>query len=181
MREALNYLLERTAVQKYIYGRGGVASANFVTVPKRYDSPNTHYEFSVEKATALLDGAGWKVGADGIRAKDGKQLKFVFQTSINQPRQKTQAIFKQACQKAGIAVELKAIVASVYFSSDVANPDTYSKFYTDLEEYQTTSDTPDPAVWLRCFYSKEGGAEGEQVAGAEHQPLAEQGIRRGLG
>ena len=55
VREALNYLLERNAVQKYIYGRGGVATANFINVPKAYDSPNMHYEFSVEKAIAVLD------------------------------------------------------------------------------------------------------------------------------
>ena len=40
-------------------------------------------------------------GADGIRAKDGKRLKFLFQTSINAPRQKTQAIVKQACREGG--------------------------------------------------------------------------------
>ena len=77
----------------------------------------------------MLDEAGWKRGADGIRAKDGKQLKFVFQTSINAPRQKNQAIVKQACQKAGIEIELKSVAASVFFSSDVANPDTYPHFY----------------------------------------------------
>ena len=60
------------------------------------------WEFNVDKANQLLDAAGWKRGADGIRAKDGKKLKLVFQTSINTPRQKTQAIVKQACQKAGI-------------------------------------------------------------------------------
>ena len=92
-------------------------------------SKTTKYEFNVDKANDILDKAGWKKGADGIRAKDGKKLKFVYQTSINQPRQKTQAIVKQACQKAGIDIELKAVTASVFFSSDVANPDTYTKFY----------------------------------------------------
>ena len=160
VREALNLLLDRNAVQKYIYGRGGVATPNFVTVPKKYDSPNMKIEFSIEKAVALLDGAGWKPGADGIREKDGKKLKFLFQTSINQPRQKTQQVFKQACQKAGIDLELKSVVASVYFSSDVANPDTYSKFYADLQMYNTTADTPDPALWMRQYY----GAEAAQKA-----------------
>ena len=45
--------------------------------------------------------------ADGIREKGGKKLKFVFQTSINAPRQKTQAVVKQACQRAGIDLELQ--------------------------------------------------------------------------
>jgi peptide/nickel transport system substrate-binding protein len=48
------------------------------------------------------------------------------------------AIIKQAAQKAGIDMELKSITASVFFSSDVANPDTYTKFYCDLEMYTTT-------------------------------------------
>lgn len=122
VREALNYLLDRNAVQKYIYGRGGVATPNVVNVPKKYNSPNMISEFSIEKAMAVLDKAGWKPGSDGIREKDGKKLKFLFQTSINQPRQKTQQVFKQACQKAGIELDLKSVVASVYFSSDVPTP-----------------------------------------------------------
>jgi peptide/nickel transport system substrate-binding protein len=72
----------------------------------------------------VLDEPGWKRGPDGIRAKDGKKLRLIFQTSINAPRQKTQAIVKQTCQKAGIDMELKSVAPSVYFSSDPANPDT---------------------------------------------------------
>ena len=86
----------------------------------------------------MLEAAGWNKGPDGIRAKDGKKLKLVFQTSINTPRQKTQAIVKQACQKAGIDMELKSVTASVFFSSDVANPDTYPHFYCDIQMYTTT-------------------------------------------
>lgn len=155
VRQALNYLLDRDAVHKYIYGRTGPATPDFVNVPKRYRSPNMTYEFSIEKANDVLDKAGYKRGSDGIREKDGKKLKYVFQTSINQPRQKTQQIYKQACQKAGIELELKTVTPSVYFSSDVANPDTYSHFYTDLQMYNTTSDTPDPGWFLRAFLSTE--------------------------
>src|SRR4029078_11439673 len=99
---------------------------------------------NVDKASQLLEDAGWKKGPDGIRAKDGKKLKFVYQTSINTPRQKNQAIVKQACQKAGIEVELKSVVASVFFSSDVANPDTYSHFYCDAQMYKTNMLQHDP-------------------------------------
>ncbi len=118
--------------------------ANFLNNPERFRSKNTKWEFNIDKANQLLDAAGWKRGADGIRAKDGKKLKFVFQTSINAPRQKTQAIVKQACQKAGIDMELKSVTASVFFSSDVANPDTYTKFYCDIQMYTTTMTQPDP-------------------------------------
>ena len=85
-------------MQKFIYGRTGIATANFVNNPPTLPLARTRkFEFNIDKANEILDKAGWKKGADGIRAKDGKKLKFVYQTSINAPRQKTQAIVKQAC------------------------------------------------------------------------------------
>ncbi len=155
VRQALALLVDKDSVEKHIYGRTGVATANFINHPERFRSKTTKYEFNVDKAADLLEKAGWKKGADGIRAKDGKKLKFVYQTSINQPRQKTQAIVKQACQKAGIDIEVKAVVASVFFSSDVANPDTYTKFYCDLQMYNNGPQQPDPEVFLRQFLSTE--------------------------
>jgi peptide/nickel transport system substrate-binding protein len=155
VRQALSLLVDKDSVEKYIYGRTGKATPNFVYNPDRFASKTTKYEFNVDKANAILDKAGWKKGSDGIREKDGKKLKFVYQTSINQPRQKTQAIVKQACQKAGIDIEVKAVTASVFFSSDVANPDTYTKFYCDLQMYNNGPQQPDPAVFLRQFLSTE--------------------------
>ena len=155
VRQAFNLLIDREAIQKFIYGRGGIATASFVNQPQQFKSGKLTYAFDVDKANKILDEAGWKRGADGIREKDGKKLKYVFQTSINGPRQKTQAIIKQACQKAGIDIEIKAVVASVFFSSDVGNPDTYSKFYADMEMYNTTQPQPDPERFLNQCVSWE--------------------------
>jgi peptide/nickel transport system substrate-binding protein len=155
VRQALGLLVDRAGVQAHIYGRGGVATANFVNAPERFASKNTHWEFDIEKANQLLDQGDWKRGGDGVRTKDGKRLKLVFQTSINAPRQKTQAIIKQACQKVGIEMELKSVTPSVYFSSDVANPDTASKFYADLQMYAVLLRQPDPGEFMRQFVSWE--------------------------
>ena len=155
VRQAMNLLIDRDSIEKFIYGRGGVATASFVNEPKQFKSTKLKYEFSIEKANKILDDAGWKKGSDGIREKDGKKLKYVFQTSINAPRQKVQAIIKQACQRAGIDIELKSVTASVFFSSDVANPDTYTKLYVDMEMYTTTQPQPDPERFLNQFTSWE--------------------------
>ncbi|MBM3219780.1 MAG: peptide ABC transporter substrate-binding protein [Candidatus Rokubacteria bacterium] len=155
VRQALNLLVDRASVQEQIYGRTGVATANFLNEPKRFASKATRYELNIDKANQILEQAGWKKGPDGIRAKDGKKLKFLYQTSINAPRQKTQAIVKQAAARAGIDLELKSVTASVYFSSDVANPDTYTKFYTDLQMYTTTMTQPDPELFMNQFTSWE--------------------------
>src|SRR5690242_20344640 len=165
VRDALNLLVDRASVEKFIYGRTGNATANFVNNPDKFNSKNTKFEFNVDKAADILEKAGWKKGGDGIREKDGKKLKFVYQTSINQPRQKTQAIVKQACQKAGIDIEVKAVTASVFFSSDVANPDTYPHFYCDLQMYTTTMTQPDPELFMNQFCSWEASSKANKWQG----------------
>ena len=155
VRQALNVLVDRGSVQEQIYGRTGIATANFLNAPSRFVSKNTKWEFNVDKANQILEAAGWKRGADGIRAKDGKKLKFLYQTSINAPRQKTQAIVKQACAKAGIELELKSITANVFFSSDPANPDTFPHFSSDLQMFTTTMTQPDPQRFMDQFLSWE--------------------------
>jgi peptide/nickel transport system substrate-binding protein len=169
VRQAINLLIDRASIEKYIYGRTASATANFLNAPERVRSKNPKLEFNIEKANAILEAAGWKKGTDGVRAKDGKSLKFAYQTSINAPRQKTQAIVKQACQKAGIEIELKSVVASVFFSSDTANPDTYPHFYCDAQMYNTTMTQPDPQLFMNQYTSwqaatKENKWQGRNVS-----------------
>jgi peptide/nickel transport system substrate-binding protein len=165
VRQALNVLVDRGSVQEEIYGRTGIATANFINAPSRFVSKNTRWEFNVDKANQILDAAGWRRGGDGIRTKDGKKLKFVYQTSINAPRQKTQQIVKQACTKAGIDVELKSITANVFFSSDPANLDTFPHFSTDLQMFTTTMTQPDPQRFMDQFVSWEVASKENKWAG----------------
>jgi peptide/nickel transport system substrate-binding protein len=155
VRAALGLLADRGVIQEQIYGRLAQPTANFLNTPSRFRSPNTRWQFDVDRAAQLLDGAGWRRGSDGIRVKDGARLKLVFQTSINAPRQKTQQIIKQAATKAGIDVELKSVVASVFFSSDAANPDTAAHFYADLQMYAVLMGRPDPGRFMQQFTSSQ--------------------------
>lgn len=151
VRTAMAMLIDRKGIQEVIYGRGAVATANFLNNPPRFRSPNTQYEFNIDKANQVLEAAGWKKGADGIRAKGNVKLKFVFQTSVSGPRQKCQAIIKDACTKAGIELELKSVVAAVFFGGDAANPDTYQKFWADVQMFTTTMTQPDPQTFMEQF------------------------------
>jgi peptide/nickel transport system substrate-binding protein len=165
VRQALNLLVDRASVQEQIYGRTGLATANFLNAPEKFRSKNTRFEFNIDKANQILDQAGWKRGGDGIRAKDGKKLKIVYQSSINAPRQKNQQVVKQACAKAGIDVELKTVTASVYFSSDPANWDTYNHFATDIQMYTTTMTEPDPQRFMDQFASWEVASKANKWQG----------------
>ena len=62
-------------------------------------------------------------------------------------------------------MELKSVTASVYFSSDVANPDTVSKFYADLEMYTNTVTQPDPEALMRQFVSWQIASKDNKWAG----------------
>jgi len=155
VRDAMGLLVDRKSVQDFIYGRTGVATANFLNNPERFRSKATKFEFNVDKANQILEAAGWKKGADGIRAKGNVKLKFVYQTSVNQPRQKTQAIVKDACTKAGIDLELKSVTAAVFFGGDFANPDTYQKFWSDMQMYTVAMTQPDPQTFMEQYTSWE--------------------------
>jgi peptide/nickel transport system substrate-binding protein len=165
VREAMSLLCDKKSMQEFIYGRTGFATGNFMNNPERFRSKNTKWEFNVDKANQLLDAAGWKKGGDGIREKGGKKMKFVYQTSINGTRQKEQAIVKQAAQKAGIDLELKSVTASVFFSSDVANPDTYGKFWADMQMYTTTMTAPDAERFMDQYISAEASQKANKWAG----------------
>ena len=165
VREAMSMLCDRKGIQEFIYGRTGIATSNFLNNPAKYRSPNTRYEFNIDKANQLLEAAGWKKGGDGVREKGGKKLKFVYQTSVNSLRQKEQAVVKQACQKAGIDLELKSVVGSVFFSSDVGNPDTYGKFFCDMQMYTTTMTQPDPERFMDQYLTREVSSKANKWQG----------------
>ena len=155
VRDAMSLLIDRKGIADVIYGRGAVTTSNFLNNPPKVRSNNLKFEFNVDKANQMLDAAGWARGADGIRAKGNVKLKFVFQTSVNKPRQDTQAIVKSACTKAGIDLELKSVTAAVFFGGDFANPDTFSKFWADIQMYTTTMTQPDPQLFMEQFCSWE--------------------------
>jgi peptide/nickel transport system substrate-binding protein len=154
VRTALSLLIDRVSIHEYILGRTGRPTANFLNAPDRFRSPNTSWEFNVDKANQILDQAGWARGADGVRGKDGKRLKIVFQAAANSTVQKVQAVVKQAAARAGIEMEIKAIPASVFFSSDVNNQDTNVRFLADLQTY-TSFTGLDPQFFMAQFLSWE--------------------------
>jgi peptide/nickel transport system substrate-binding protein len=165
VRQALNLLVDRASVQEQIYGRQGQTTANYLNAPSRFRSSNMKWEFNVEKGIGILEAGGWKRGGDGIRAKDGKRLKLLYQTSINAPRQKNQQIVKQAAAKAGIEIEIKSVTASVFFSSDPANPDTYPHFYSDIQMYNNGPNAPDPQYFMNQFVSWEVSSKANKWQG----------------
>jgi len=135
VRQAFGHLIDRRGIERHLFGRAAAATFNVLNHPPEFDSIGTIADFDIDRANAVLENAGWRRGSDGIRSRNGHRLHLLYQTSTNSARQKIQAIVKHACAKAGIELELKAVDASVFFSSDPGSPDTFGKFYADMEMY----------------------------------------------
>lgn len=76
----------------------------------------TTYSYSKRAAGKLLDEAGWKMGADGIRVKDGKRLSLNFQTTAgNKTRELVQVYLQNQWKQSGIEVLIKNEPARVFF------------------------------------------------------------------
>ncbi|HUG16085.1 MAG TPA: peptide ABC transporter substrate-binding protein [Thermomicrobiales bacterium] len=133
-RTALTYACDRDTIAEQLYGPTGVATSNIITAPDRFVSPNTSYEFSLETAAQMLEDAGWAMDGNR-RTKNGYTTNFLFNTSTNPLRQKTQEILKQDLESIGIGIEIKAVDAAVFFASDPGNPDTYAHFYCDIQMF----------------------------------------------
>ena len=153
VRQALAHLVDRDSIQRYIYGRLGVATTRILNNPAAFNSARVGAAFDPAKANALLDAAGWAPAPGGVPTKAGKPLKLVFQTTVNSTRQKAQTLIKQAAAQAGIEIELKAVTGAAFFWSDLGKPDTNGKFWADLQMYTNTRGTPEAVRFMEKYCS----------------------------
>ena len=118
VRQAIDYGIDKQEiVDKLLYGKAKVGTseipsgwaANPDIKPKPYD---------LEKAQQLLDEAGWKPGADGIREKDGVRLRLKITTTTgNKLRELVQQVLVDQLQKAGVELYIENVPSSVLFGS----------------------------------------------------------------
>jgi peptide/nickel transport system substrate-binding protein len=153
VREALSKAIDRTLLVEVGYGDAGRPTCNLVPAPEMFASDNTGcLTQDLEGAKKLLEEAGWMDSdGDGVREKDGKKLSVLYQTSVNPVRQDFQALIKGWWNSIGVEVELKQIDASVFFGGDAGSPDTFQKFYADVEMYANNFDGTDPEPYLAQY------------------------------
>ncbi len=169
VRQALSMAIDRPLLVEIGYGQAGLPTCDLVPAPAAFASGNTDcFTQDIEGAKALLEDAGWVAGPDGIRVKDGMRLSLLYQTSTNAVRQDFQAIIKQWWEEIGVETELKNISASVFFGGDPGSPDTFQKFYADVEMYADNFDGADPESYLAAYTCDkaprpETGWQGENI------------------
>jgi peptide/nickel transport system substrate-binding protein len=167
VRTALSKAIDRSILVEVGYGAGGQPTCNIIPAPAAWASDNPAcLAQDMPGAMALLDEAGWKDSdGDGIRDKDGKKLSILYQTTVNPIRQDFQALIKDWWTELGVEVELKAIDPGVFFGGDAGSPDTFQKFYADVEMYANNSDNPDPETYLGQYQCKNVASPDNQWQG----------------
>ena len=80
VRQAMNYAVNCEEIAASLLG--GMAKCNIDLVNTPYNNPALKpFGYDPAKAKKLLDEAGWVVGKDGIRAKDGVRLALEMDTT----------------------------------------------------------------------------------------------------
>ncbi|MBE9638529.1 peptide ABC transporter substrate-binding protein [Salipiger mangrovisoli] len=154
VRKALSMAIDRNLLTEIGYGQAGRATCNLVPAPELYASAdNTEcLTQDLDGAKALLEEAGWTDSdGDGIREKDGMKLSLLYQSSTNAVRQDFQALIKDWWRQIGVETELRNVDASVFFGGDPGSPDTFQKFYADIEMYANNFDGTDPQSYLQMY------------------------------
>ena len=122
MRKAIALGIDRqTIVDKVLGGKTTVPNGPWTNTP--WENKNLKpWPYDPAQAMKILDNAGWKTGADGIREKtvDGKKVKLSFThmtTAGNVMREDTQLLVKQHLAEIGVEMVIRNQPVAQMFSS----------------------------------------------------------------
>lgn len=150
VRQALYAAMDRQTIVDAIYY--GVPSLTETFMPKQsyyYNPDLPKQEFNLDRARQILDDAGWKPGANGIREKDGVRLTFKNSTtSGDHLREQLQQFLQQTFAEIGVEMTIEnlppavmwgdfwtlskfdsAVVGSTYLIA--ADPDVTYRFHSN--------------------------------------------------
>jgi microcin C transport system substrate-binding protein len=104
-------------------------------------------EFSIPKVKELMEKSGWKRGADGIWAKDGKRFS-VKVTIGNSPQLvKRLEVMKEEAKKAGVEINIDAVDSAASFKS--AREKKFEVYYGAM----TTDVIPSPKNYFHSSFA----------------------------
>ncbi|THH39012.1 peptide ABC transporter substrate-binding protein [Aliishimia ponticola] len=148
--KAMSMAIDRPLLVEVGYGQAGKVTCNWVPAPAIFNSDTFDCSTQdIEGANKLLDDAGFTdTDGDGVREVNGVPMKILYQTSTNAVRQDFQALIKDWWRQIGIEAELRNVDSSVFFGGDPGSPDTFQKFYADVEMYANTFNGTDPQSYL---------------------------------
>lgn len=128
VRQALNKAIDRNQLQGIISRYQKPATSVLASSTPFYRDRSDLLAFDPQGAAALLDGAGWRLGADGWRQRDGQRLSF--QVDYWQATTPVLELVQQQLRQAGIELRLnKSTIGQV---SALQSERNYSLWFFNL-------------------------------------------------
>lgn len=125
VRRALAYAIDREAIATHVLLE--LARPTYSAFPPSswvYNPDVPRYDLNVETAKSMLDQAGWKVGAGGIREKDGKPLKLrlIYGPNTAKTAERIATVTQQAWGDLGVEVDVQGMEWGTYLSQLRSEP-----------------------------------------------------------
>ncbi|MBC5822433.1 MAG: peptide ABC transporter substrate-binding protein [Candidatus Eremiobacteraeota bacterium] len=120
VRRALETAIDRKAIlDKVAHGNGDLSNTPVSPVLSDFYNPHVaQFTYDPAKARAALDAAGWKVGRDGIRVKNGQRFAFTYGTQTESVTGRAiEAFVQRAWHDVGAAVTVKNAPTAQFFAN----------------------------------------------------------------
>lgn len=139
VRKGLSYAVDKNEIlDKALKGKGVAINSPFIEGMNEYNGEVEKYDFNLDKANQVLEEAGWTMGEDGIRQKNGTKLAFEIYTTDWPELSTTAEILKEQWKKVGAEVEVRSLTFS-----DLNQNYIRTREYSSLLLGQVTTFNPD--------------------------------------
>jgi peptide/nickel transport system substrate-binding protein len=157
VRQALLLALDRQAMADRVYFKQAtVADSVEPPISWAHVAAKPSYPFDKAKAESLLDAAGWAKGSDGIRAKNGVQLKFTMITNQgNKQRESLLQIMQQSWSDIGVSATPQ-LIQFPQLVTQITNQRTFDVFLVGFN----WSQDPDESSLFASNATNPGGFNG---------------------
>jgi peptide/nickel transport system substrate-binding protein len=108
IRRALSMAVDREAMLRNVFGPAAknIGHGPFAMSASYADPTLVPPPYDTTKAAAMMDSSGWRRGSDGMRAKNGKPLRFSLSVGPSGFRKKYAVLLQEEFKKAGVQVDI---------------------------------------------------------------------------
>jgi peptide/nickel transport system substrate-binding protein len=173
VRKAMVYAIDREKLVMSLFeGKQPVALHDTHPLDPYFTDDVLKYSHDPPRAKALLDGAGWKVGSDGYRYKEGKKFTVTLMTTAqDKTRELVEVFLQDQWKQVGIEARIKNEPARVFFGETMRRGP-----FPDLAMFASLSspgNVPLTSLHSHEIPNKENGWSGQNFGGFENAVIDE--------
>jgi peptide/nickel transport system substrate-binding protein len=176
VRQALSYAInKKRIIEAVLLGLGESCTGPFIKGSPYYDEMAAAYEYDPEKATKLLELAGWRdTDNDGILEKEGREFRFILATNQgNQVRQDVATVVQRQWARLGVNAKIQVIAWSSFLDQFINK----KNFQATILGWTMPIDPDAYTVW-HSDSKKPGGLNFISYSNEKVDELIEAGIRQ---